>query len=85
MLSPEEGVNVAQGYVDLFNYALPLGGLIMVPIAGFIMVRLGMVTSFICIGVMCVAFTGINTLYWIPLHYQVSGALVWGFWSVRRA
>lgn len=64
-------------YVDAFNYLMPLGGLVSVPISGWVMVHLGLTAAFALIGVMCSALTLLQVLGPnIPLTVQVRG-MVW--------
>lgn len=64
-------VNQTQTYIEIFNWLLPAGGALMVPLAGYVMVHLGMASSFFIIGFMMASSTAIQVFYHLPISFQV--------------
>lgn len=69
---PQAALEVAQNYVALFNVIMAVGGIIMVPIIGYVLVKWGLGPSFAIISITNTAFSVVNLLNWIPVKYQVS-------------
>lgn len=60
----------AQHYVALFNIVLPIVGIFMVPIVGYVLVQMGLGPSFLLIALTNTIFSIVNVLNFIPLPFQ---------------
>eukprot|EP00897_Mesotaenium_endlicherianum_P001385 jgi/Mesen1/1274/ME000013S00764 len=60
-------------YVTIFNVLLPVGGVLSVPLLGYVLVYVGLGPAFIVIAASNIVFSIFNVLYWIPIQFQIVG------------
>lgn len=63
--------NVARYYVNFFNYFLPVGALMMIPVVGFCLSELGFVASYFILAVLHLLFCIVNAYDQPPIQLQV--------------